>query len=300
MVGALMVGALMVGALMGILLYYIIKYMFSFIVPTCIRDEIQLNQFKRCIESIRNHHQQNKIIIINDSPTEEYDYVFKEIQQKYNNVFIEKTIIKGSGEQQIFKVFLEKDDADIAFFMHDSMLLNRPLDNIDNINGVKFVWHFTNHIIEWDNIYEEQTEFNIKNNIKTHSDLIRYQLIDNYNDNKDFLNFALYYLSNKAKWCGCFGNCCIIDRKSLLAMNERVGFVDKFINTIAKRERCANESIFGLICHYIFPEINFHNSYDGLYYDGITVNHYSHTPTGFDNLNWVCKSHYISKISFGR
>ena len=148
---------------------YPIKYiMFSFIIPSCIKNQIQLNQLNRCIESIRTHHPQNKIIIINDSPTEEYESNYVEIAQKHNNVYVEKTVKSGSAEQQTFKIFLEKDDADVAFFMHDSMLLNRPLD-ADNMNGVQFLWHFTNHIVEWDTIYEEQSDFNIKNKIYTSS-----------------------------------------------------------------------------------------------------------------------------------
>jgi hypothetical protein len=273
--------------------------MFSFIIPTCIRNNKHLNQLKRCLNSIRTYHPENKIIIINDSPTEEYNEILKEIANN-NKAILEKTLNPGSAEQQTFKVFLEKDDSDIGFFMHDSMLLNSNLDNIVPIHGVKFLWHFTNHLVQWDNIYEAETEFNLKNKIYCHSDLIRYQLIENYSDNKPFLNFALYCLNNKEKWCGCFGICCFIERKTLLKMNESVNFVDKFLNANVQRERCANESIFALICHYLFPEVNFYDSCDGLYYDGIFVNEDSNTPTGFDDLVWVKKTNYISKISFCR
>ena len=61
-----------------------------------------------------------------------------------------------------------------------------------------------------------------------------------------------------------------------------------------------NESIFALFCHFLFTDINFNDSYDGLYYDGIHENKESGTPTGFDNLVWCRKKEYISKISFDR
>ena len=38
-------------------------------------------------------------------------------------------------------------------------------DNIENIKDIKYLWHFTNHKLHWDIIYEAKTEFNIMNNI---------------------------------------------------------------------------------------------------------------------------------------
>jgi len=271
--------------------------MFSFIIPTCIKNKLHLNQLHRCIDSVRKFHKDNKIILINDSDD---NYDLKSLFINDNNIFIENTLNKGSADQQLFKVFLEKDTNDKAFFMQDSMLLNSPLDNIENIKGIKYIWHFTNHALHWDNIHEPKTEFNIDNNIITHTDLIRYRLLTNYNDNNDFINFALDSLNSKNKWCCCFGSCCIIDRETLMYINSQTNFINKFVDATSNRDRRANETIFALICHYYFPEINFQNSYDGLYYDGIHENPESGTDTGFDNLVWCCKRKYVSKISFNR
>jgi hypothetical protein len=229
--------------------------------------------------------------LINEK-TDEYN--ISSIFKDYDNIFIENSLINGSADQQTFKIFLEKDDADIAIFIQDSMLLNIPLTNIET--GVKFMWHFTNHIKDWDIINEPPNN----NNIITHTDLIRFQLIEHYSDYTNFLNFALKSLDNKEKWCGCFGNCCIIDRKTLLYMNEQINFIQPFILATSNRQRRANESIFSLICHYLFPEQNFYNSFDGLYYDGYNVNPYHNTSTSFDDLVWCCRNKYISKISFSR
>lgn len=271
--------------------------MFSFIIPICIRNKLHLNQLKRCVESIRNFHPINKIILINDS---EPEYEIETLFSDDTNIFIEKTLQKGSADQQMFKIFLEKDTNDVAIFMQDSMLLNIPLSGIDDIKGVKFLWHCTNHIHHWDKIYEPSTPFNTYNNIVTHTDLIRYELTHKYNDYPDFLHYSLNALNNKRNWCVCIGNCSIIDRNTLIEMNTKINFADIFVSSTTNRLRRANESIFPLICHYLFPHIIFHDSYDGLYYDGINVNKYNNTETGFDNLLWCCRNKYVSKISFDR
>ena len=83
------------------------------------------------------------------------------------------------------------------------MLLNKALENIDDIN-LKIYLTFTNHRIHWD-IEEPKTEYNLKNNIITHTDLIRHNILRDYCDNKEFKNF-IDKLNKKNEWCGCFGS----------------------------------------------------------------------------------------------
>jgi hypothetical protein len=130
-----------------------------------------------------------------------------------------------------------------------------------------------------------------------------HNLLRDYNDNNKFQNYAVNKLKNKNEWCGCFGSLCIIDKKTLKFLNNNISFIDKFINYTSNRDRRVNESIFSLICHFSFSEINFEKSYDDLYYDG-----YKHggnfqlidKPTGFDNLKWCAVHNYLSKVSFNR
>lgn len=272
--------------------------MFDFIIPICIRTKEHFDQLLRCIERIREYHAYNRIILIDDSDLtytpKICDYIYLE-----KNILLVPTIYKGSADQQIFKVFLHYG-ANKAVMMQDSMLLEEKLDDIDSINGVKFLWHFTNHRVDWDKIYEPQTEFNQEKKIQTHTDLIRYHLLEEYTDFPEFLAFALNGLENKNTWCGCLGNVCVIDRNTLLWMDSQVSFIDKFTKSTSNRNRRVNESIFPLICHYLFPGINFEDSYDGLYYDGYNPNEYLGHPTGFGNLTWCCRKKKFSKISFNR
>ena len=106
------------------------------------------------------------------------------------------------------------------------MLLNKKLENIENID-FKFIWHFTNHRVHWDIINEPRSEYNTANNIVTHTDLIKHNILRDYKGNKDFITFALDRLKNKDKWCGSIGSCCILNKKSLIKINNKVNFINK-------------------------------------------------------------------------
>lgn len=267
--------------------------MFSFLIPSCLRNDIHKKQLERCIDSIRQFHDE-KIYIINDSDDDLY---YNEIGEKYNTIVV-KSLHRGCAEKTCFKFISENSCFNNYFIMHDSMILLEKLENVEMITNIKFLWHFTNHRIHWDNIIEERTEYNIKNNIVTHTDLLKHHIMRDYDT--EFQLFAIDYLNNKDKWCGCMGFCCITNKKTILHMNSIVPFVEIFLKSSDRRNRVVNESIFSILCHFIFRETNFTDSYDGLYYDGITINIYHGQPTGFDNLRWNNKNKYIGKISFLR
>lgn len=270
---------------------------FNFIIPVCIKNSLHLNQLYRCISSVRKFHPFNRIYLIDDSDD---CFDIKHLFIHDEKIFIIKSLNKGSGELQAFKIILDYDISGKCFIMQDSMMLNRELENIDTIKNVKFLWHFTNHTLHWDIIHEPISEFNTANNIIIHTDLIKYHLLNDYKDNVEFLNFALNALQHKSTWCGSLGNCCMIDKETVLFMNNEINFANKFIAHTERRNRVVNESIFALICHFYFPEVDFRDSYDGLYYDGINLNSDHGRDTGFDNLTWCAKNKYVSKVSFGR
>jgi len=269
---------------------------FGFIMPTCCREDIHLRQLHRCINSIRKFHLDNHIILINDS-LEKYDLSKEFVNDKY--IHIIESYSKGSADQQVFKVLLDTDLFDKAVFIQDSMLLNKKLENIENID-FKFIWHFTNHRVHWDIPQEPKTEYNIKNSIITHTDLIKHNILRDYKDNKEFQNFCINKLNKKNEWVGCFGSLCVLNKKTLKELNSKVNFTERFINSTSNRDRRANESIFSLISHYHFSNKYLEESYDGLHYDGYVSNKYAGLSTGFDNLKWFSVHNYFSKVSFNR
>ncbi len=267
--------------------------MFSFVIPTCVQNILHMNQLIRCLNSIRLHHLTEPIYLINDSNTS-----LNELD--IHNVIVFNTLNKGSADQQVFKIILDyiNDDSSHYVIMQDSMILNKPITNINNIEYVKFLWHFTNHITHWDNIMEPNNEYNTINYITNHTSLIRHCILKDYLIN-GFINYAIDSLENKFNWVGCFGNCCIITKKCISQLNKYTGFADTFVSYNNNRLRRANESIFAMLCHYYIPQ-NYSDSYDGLYYDGINSPNNNGILTGFDNLHYCCVNNIFSKISFDR
>lgn len=258
---------------------------FGFIIPTCCRNVLHFNQLKRCINSIRKYHD-NPIILIDDGDGL-YDLNSEFSDDK--NIQIYPSIIKGSADQQVFYVFMNTNLFDKMVFIQDSMLLNRKLEDIDEIE-FKYLWHFTNHRKDWDYIREP-------NKYITHTEYIRECVRNDYSKHEKMFNT---YLNDKDLWVGCFGCCCIISKRIVKEIDSVFGFVNMFMTYNTNRKRRVNESIFSIMCKYMYPYINFEESYDGLYYDGFKVNSYANKLTGFDGLVWCCKNYYVSKISFNR
>lgn len=260
-----------------------------FMIPTCCREDVHYRQLKRCIESIRKHHDDD-IILINDG---------KDISSFLcNNVFEIKTLNKGSADQQVFKIFLGTE-YDKMIYIQDSMVLLKklPIDDVD----FKFMWYFSNHIKDWDRISHKPIGQDDRL-VKNHTQFLQFLLDKDYVDYKEFYDYASRKLYNKREWVGCFGSCCIITKEILRKMEEVVPFVDIFVGSNVRIMRCANESIFSIIAHYCYPEVDFTKTVDGLYWDGDRrhINRYNDVPTGFDGLNWCAKNEYIGKISFLR
>jgi hypothetical protein len=291
----------------------------GFIIPCCIKTDIHLNQLYRCIKQIIKFHPTIPIILINDTPPSAIYNQFNDAIAKLCNseeqsiLEVVPSINLGSGELQTFKILLEHTNKfDKAIIIQDCMILLHTLDNLDCIDKVQFLWYFSNHTLQWNSILEPENEYNIKNYIQTHTDLLIDCIITDFRDNLEFQKFAINKLryihmnTNANAWPGCFGCCCIITKTALEKMNSIVPFIDTFIKYSNRRYRCAAETIFSLLCHFCFPEIDFNNSYDGIYYDGFNINPYNgkHIKLdkldNLDNLTWCARNKYIGKISFNR
>lgn len=283
----------------------------GFIIPTCIQSDIHLKHLNKCLNSIAKFHPNSQIIVINDTPIHfnlNYDNQIEKIKETFADcldIKIVKSVNPGSGELQTFKVLLENPDfkCEKAVIMQDAMVLLEalPLVEINSLDDVRFLWHFTNHILQWNSIPEPLNDYNSKNYITTHTDLLMDCILTDFRDNMDFQKFAINRLRNMRSWVGCFGCCCIINKSAIKKMDELVPFIDTFVRYTNKRYRCSAETLFALICHFIFPENDFTKSIDGLYYDGMNLNPYNQSTFELeDGLQWCARNKYIGKISFNR
>lgn len=276
--------------------------MVNFIIPSFIIEFKHIILLKKCLNSITEHSNYKNIYVIINC-IEKYQESINELIKHYKNCYLVASKYSGSEDQQVFKLILDlnHDENELFFIIQDSMFINDKLKNIEQVENIKFLWHFTIHRIHWNIIREPETKFNIDNKILNHTDLIKFHLKNDYNKDEKFLEYGLNCLDDMNKWCGCFGNCCIIKKRTVKYLNDKTNFANIFLNYSSNRDRRVNESIFALLCHYYLPD-NYSNSYDGLYYDGYTTNNYNGIKFILDDteFEYCARKNYISKISFNR
>lgn len=275
---------------------------FGFIIPSYCDSDLHLLQLERCIGSIRKYHD-NTIIIIDDYSKSDIESVVN----KFRGVKIIKSTVKGGGDMSTYDVFRDHKFFQKAIIIQDSMTVEKKFDNIDSIDKISYIWYFTNHRLHWSHIKEPQNEYNIKNNIKVHDDLVL-DCIDKLIKLDGFKQFAKDIYHNKNKWSGCFGCLTIIDYDFMLEFDNKTGIIEILKNFNNNRLRRASESIFALACLYVLDDDVFEKAYDGLYYDGVNPQNNiknlkaSELGIGNDSISvyQVCKNDYISKVSFNR
>jgi hypothetical protein len=203
--------------------------------------------------------------------------------------------------------FLNNKSHQKAVIMQDSMCLENKLENIDKINTISYLWHFTNHRLHWSLILESPTEYNLNNKIFSHDDLI-VDCIKKFIHKPGFKKFCQDIYYQKDKWSGCFGCLSIIDFDFLNLLQEKTDIVNILSHMNNNRLRRAGESLFSLACTFVLNDEIFEKSYDGLYYDGINVpnnrKYFSSREIGYTGneieIEQSCKNKFFSKISFKR
>jgi hypothetical protein len=275
---------------------------FGFIIPSYCSSEIHLLQLKRCLDSIKKFHPEKQVIVIDDYS----DVNLSENLKAYENVKIIISPIKSAGDMVTYKVFKDNPLFKKAIIIQDSMVLEKPLVEIENIKSISYIWYFTNHRLHWHKIKEPQTEYNKANGIRVHDDAV-IDTINRFVTKEDFKKYALDMFMKKDKWSGCFGCLSIVDYDFIDVLNGKTGIVDLLTKMNDNRLRRVAESLFAISCLYVLGEEVFEKAYDGLYYDGIKPARNTckirGNELGFPNniiINQVCKNDYISKVSFDR
>lgn len=268
---------------------------FCFIIPSYCKTQQHLQQLRKCLSSIRQHH--DNYIIINDD--------FSDIQilehhlQDFENIEVVTSWTRGGGDMTTYhqwRWMLDNYERDPmwthAVIMQDSMNLEAPLENVEDIETIKHLWYFTNHRLHWSHIKEPQTEYNIANNIKVHDDMMIH-CINRDVKNIPFKQWLLDIYPKKELWSGSIGCQSIISKDFVNHLNDRTGIVDIMYRYNDNRLRRVAESLFPLACQYCTGKQASEISYDGLYYNG------KRPPNG-NSGSIICKNKYFSKISFNR
>lgn len=237
---------------------------FCFIVPTCVREDKHLNTLKECLSSIRKHHEDLIVIIVDFTTT-------LTMPSEFNNILFEYPDDKIPADMLTYDFLIKNKYAEKSLVIQDSMSLQSKVD-YENIQFA-YLWYFKNHIKEWSIIKEPQTEYNSKNHIYVHDDLV-IDCIKNYTSGS-FKNFALEFYHEKEKWNGCFGCLTLINISLLEKLNQETNIIQTMKCMTNNRMRRAIESIFSIACQYTFEDVP--SSLDGLYYDGVYHNNFKTT-----------------------
>lgn len=198
---------------------------FVFIMTRHVNSEITNNYWIESCKCIRQFYPEIKIIIIDDNS----NYNFVSSTEKFINVEIIKSEYQQRGELLPYYYFFKNKCAKKAIVIHDSLFIQNKID-IDKIDKVKFFWH---HYHTWNDIVGEKT-------------LIKYL------NNSDNL-LKLYDMQEK--WALSVGVMSVINYDFLCILEYKYNFFNLLHFIKNRTDRMCLERIFGLICHYEYPEL---------------------------------------------
>lgn len=235
---------------------------FGFIIIRHVNSAQTNEYWKRCYESIRVFHPDEKIIIIDDNSNPRY---LNNNNYPLTNCEIIQSEFPARGEMLPFYYYYHNKFFDKAVILHDSMFLNEEMDieKIMSVEDVLFLWHFTHE----DDYFEQQKQ------------IVR-------NSNLHFKNDLLHFHEHMDRWLGCFGVCAIITHEFMKHLFEKYNFGDLIHHIRTKSERCCLERIFPLICYYELP---------GLIEQSSLFGHIKRHPYAF-HLNYEKYLHKIDEL----
>jgi len=170
-------------------------------------------------DCIRTVYPTMKILIIDDNSNRE----FVNQDKALTNCQIIISEYPGCGEILAYYYFYILKPFAKAIISHDSTFLNRPIDKIDAVKTVKYLWHFVEH--KWDDAVNTPR-------------LIKYL---NYNE-------ELIETFNSKNIHGCFGAQSIITHDFLTKLARKYGLF-RLVDVVKTRtERMCIERIFALVC----------------------------------------------------
>lgn len=237
---------------------------FGFLVVSHITNNSHFESLIECLQSILAFYSENQIRILFSGQTE-YAYANK-INLKYpkiSYVFAPNAAITYALTDLMRSKYFKS-----CVIIHDSMKIlksfHKPITD-----KIEFLWHFTNHRVNWSSIKLPENETNVKNlNLNNYDDLIVHHL--KKMEIPEFRDFALELYWKKDKWVGCFGTCMYIRDIAYLYELEYETKICSYLTTLNSNwERRVSENIFAIACQY-FLKKEITSSYDGLYYDAIS------------------------------
>jgi hypothetical protein len=184
-----------------------------------------------CYKCIRRFYPDIMIMIIDDNSN--YEYISEDYENALENCLVIKSEFPQRGEFLSYYYFYIFRPFEKAIIIHDSVFLNSPFDGVEEINDIKFLWHFDKQRTMYD-------------------ELDPIIILFNYLKNKDIL-WSFY--NDRELWNGCFGVQSIITFEFLEKLEFKYGFFN-LLNCITNRSfRMALERVFAVLCTIENPKL---------------------------------------------
>jgi hypothetical protein len=213
----------------------------GFIFTRHVNSERTNSYWIECYKSIRKIYPHNFIIIIDDNSN--YDYVsFPDDLEIYNCDVIQSEYPR-CGELLSYYYFYKYHFFEKTFIIHDSTFVNKLID-VEGVDSIKYIWHFTHH---WDEPDAEK------------------KLIYKLNYKKELLHFY-----DEQRWYGCYGLQSVITHSFVKRIFEKYNLMNlvKFIKS--RPQRMNLERVFSVVCTYELNKLYDEPSFLS------TIHHYLH------------------------
>ena len=183
--------------------------------------------WQECYKCIRKVYPENIILIIDDNSLQE-EISIDPLLNLFN-CYIIKSEFPSAGELLSYYYFFKTKLFKKAIIIHDSVFIKNPLENLEEVKTINFLWTFTH---QWD------------------IDGENLRIITNLNIPEELKINLLTFYKKKDLWSGCFGLQSVITYNFIENLNNNYNIFD-FLNRIRTRnERCCMERVFALICFY--------------------------------------------------
>lgn len=210
--------------------------MFGFIFTRHVNSTITNEYWKECIRCIRRHYPNNIIMVIDDNSSVEY---ITNDNVDLRNCFIIQSKYSSRGEILAYYYFHKYKLFDKAVIIHDSVFLQQNItQEIYDVNSVKFLWHFKNHVDD-----DLVREMHFVNQLRYNSNNR-----NNQNEEEKLSKLTNLYLQRE-KWLGCFGVMSVITYDFLDKLVKEY-HIFNLLNVIrTRKDRCSFERIFSILCY---------------------------------------------------
>jgi len=192
---------------------------FGFIITRHVNSEDTNKLWTVFVSQIKKFYPTTKIVIIDNNSNRDFitddDVDMKNCEILYSEY-------KNRGELLPYYYFDKYKWFDKAIFIHDSVLINNKI-NIDNVDDVKFLWHFNGGELE-------------------NSELIE-NLLSKLNHGGKLIEL------------GCWGVMSVIHNQFLTKIMDKYNMKVLLEHVTSKEHRMAMERIFGVICIYEKPKL---------------------------------------------